>query len=92
MEMLGLPHSADAVAGLWAGLIDGFVVDERDAGAAGRIEEGLGIPLLRADLLPIDQQDRTDLAARVVEFGLGLPARASARGPGADRWWEAGRP
>ena len=92
MEMLGLPHSADAVAGLWAGLIDGFVVDERDADAAGRIEQALRIPVLRADLLPIDQKDRNDLAARVVEFGLGLPARAGARGPGADRWWEAGRP
>jgi LPPG:FO 2-phospho-L-lactate transferase len=87
MEMLGLPHSADAVAGLWAGLVDGFVVDRRDAAAAGRIEEDLGIPVLRTDLLPMDQEGRTELAARVVEFGLGLPARAVRREPAV--WWEA---
>jgi LPPG:FO 2-phospho-L-lactate transferase len=87
MEMLGLAHSADAVAGLWAGLVDGFAVDRRDAAAARRIEETLGIPVLRTDLLPMDQESRADLAAQVVEFGLGLPARAGERE--ARPWWEA---
>jgi hypothetical protein len=87
MEMLGLTHTADAVAGLWAGLVDGFVIDQRDAAAAWRIEETLGIPVLRTDLLPTDQTGRTELAAQVVEFGLGLPASASGRAP--NRWWES---
>jgi LPPG:FO 2-phospho-L-lactate transferase len=87
MEMLGLPHTADGVAGLWAGLVDGFVVDRRDAAAAGRIEETLGIPVLRTDLLPMDREGRTELAAQVVDFGLGLSARVSGREP--QRWWEA---
>jgi LPPG:FO 2-phospho-L-lactate transferase len=88
MEMCGLTHSADAVAGLWAGLVDGFVVDQRDAAAARRIEESLGIPVLRTDLLPADQKGRTRLAAEVVEFGVSLPARTTGREP--NRWWEAG--
>jgi hypothetical protein len=86
MEMLGLEHSADAVAGLWAGLVDGFVVDKRDVDAARRINERLGIPVLRTDLLPMGPKGRTELAAQVVEFGLGLPARAVARSPPV--WWE----
>jgi LPPG:FO 2-phospho-L-lactate transferase len=85
MEMLGLAHSADAVAGLWAGLVDGFVVDGRDVDAAERIDETLGIPVLRTDLLPTDREGRTELAAQVVEFGLGLPAPAGRREP--RRWW-----
>jgi LPPG:FO 2-phospho-L-lactate transferase len=88
MEILGSAHTADAVAGLWAGLLDGFVVDRRDDAAARRIEETLGIPILRTDLLPTDQKGRTELAARVVEFGLSLPARAGGRAP--KLWWEAG--
>ncbi len=87
MEMLGLPHTADAVAGLWAGLIDGFVVDERDRDSADRIEETLGIPVLRIDLLPMEHKGRTELAAQVVEFGLGLPARRGSRE--MTPWWEA---
>jgi hypothetical protein len=86
--MLGLPHTADAVAGLWAGVVDGFVVDRRDAAAARRIEETLGIPVLRTDLLPMDREGRASLAAQVVEFGLGLPAQAGVREP--RRWWDAG--
>jgi LPPG:FO 2-phospho-L-lactate transferase len=87
MEMLGLTHSADAVAGLWAGLLDGFVVDRRDGAAAGRIEQAFGIPVLRADLLARGQKGRTELAAEVAEFGLGLPARRGGRQP--KLWWEA---
>ncbi|HEY2654111.1 MAG TPA: 2-phospho-L-lactate transferase CofD family protein [Solirubrobacteraceae bacterium] len=88
MEMLGLPHTADAVAGLWAGLVDGFVVDHRDGAAARRIEEARGIPVLRTDLLPTDHRSRTELAAQVVEFGVGLPSRGTKREPNC--WWEAG--
>jgi len=88
MEMLGLPHTADAVAGLWAGLIDGFVVDTRDGDAARRVEETFGIPVLRTHLLPPEEKQRTELAARVVGFGLGLPARRERREPRL--WWAAG--
>jgi LPPG:FO 2-phospho-L-lactate transferase len=88
MEMLGLTHSADAVAGLWAGMVDGFVVDRRDTDAARRIEETQAIPVLQTDLLPTGSKGRAELAARVVDFGIGLPARRERRDPTI--WWEAG--
>jgi LPPG:FO 2-phospho-L-lactate transferase len=91
MDMLGLPHTADAVAGLWAGLVDGFVVDRRDADAARRIEEHQGIPVLQTDLLPGERSGRTDLAAGIVEFALSLPARTQARTLGPGGWGLVGR-
>jgi len=50
MAAAGLPHSATAVAGLYAGLADTFVLDERDAAEAadGR---ALGLEVVTADTL-----------------------------------------
>ncbi len=83
MEMLGLAHSADAVAGLWAGLVDGFVVDGRDVDAARRIDETLGIPVLGTHLLPMDRKghDRAGGSGGRVRSrlaGAGRRARAEA--------------
>jgi LPPG:FO 2-phospho-L-lactate transferase len=51
MASAGLPHSATAVAGLYAGLADTFVVDEHDAaGEAGEIR-ALGLDVVAADTL-----------------------------------------
>jgi LPPG:FO 2-phospho-L-lactate transferase len=86
LAMLGRRHTADGVAGLWDGLIDGFVVDRRDVNSARRIEETYGIPVLRTDLLPTEKKDRAELAGHVVEFGLGLPARETRSEP--TQWWE----
>ena len=46
----GLEHTASAVAGLYAGILDGFVLDERDAGEADAIG-ALGMDVLVADTL-----------------------------------------
>jgi LPPG:FO 2-phospho-L-lactate transferase len=46
----GLSHTATAVAGLYADILDGFVLDERDAGEADAIR-ALGVDVLPADTL-----------------------------------------
>src|SRR5207253_10383415 len=46
----GLEHSARAVAGLYADVLDGFVLDERDAAEAPAIE-ALGVRVVTADTL-----------------------------------------
>ena len=46
----GLPHTATAVAGLYADIVDWFVLDERDAGEADAIR-GLGVDVVLADTL-----------------------------------------
>jgi LPPG:FO 2-phospho-L-lactate transferase len=76
MAAMGLPHRADAVARLYAGFIDGFVLDERDAAERGEIES-LGVDVLTADTLA-PPTDRAALAGRVVQFGLGCARRAVA--------------
>jgi LPPG:FO 2-phospho-L-lactate transferase len=46
----GLDHTATAVAALYAGLADTFVLDERDASESAAIE-GLGMSVVQADTL-----------------------------------------
>lgn len=62
----GLAHTATAVAGLYADIIDGFVLDERDVDDADTIR-ALGIEVLPADTLAIDD-DRVALAEAVLTF------------------------
>lgn len=50
MAAAGLPHSATAVAGLYAGLAGTFVLDERDAAEADDIR-ALGLDVVTADTL-----------------------------------------
>jgi LPPG:FO 2-phospho-L-lactate transferase len=50
MAAAGLSHTATAVAGIYAGILDAFVVDERDAGEADAIR-ALGLEVLSADTL-----------------------------------------
>ena len=50
LESAGLPHTAAAVAGLYADLVDAFVLDERDAAEADEIR-ALGLNVLTADTL-----------------------------------------
>ena len=50
MASAGLPHTATAVAGLYAGIADVFVLDQRDAAEAGAIEAH-GVKVLLADTL-----------------------------------------
>ncbi|MCC7198446.1 MAG: 2-phospho-L-lactate transferase [Gammaproteobacteria bacterium] len=64
MAELGMPVYAAAVARHYEGLLDGFVLDERDAGDAAQI----GVPVCIADTLMRDLADRERLARTTLEF------------------------
>ena len=63
----GLPHTATAVAGLYADILDGFVLDERDAGEADAVG-ALGVDVLVADTLATGT-DRVAFAKAVLALG-----------------------
>ena len=67
---LGTEVSARGVAGLYAEWIDGFVLDERDAGQAADVE-ALGLPTRVLDTIMRD----AEIAARVADAALALAAR-----------------
>jgi len=64
MAAAGLPHTATAVAGHYAGIVDRFVLDERDAGEADAIR-ALGLDVFLADTLARDE-GRVALAEAVL--------------------------
>jgi len=72
MSALGLAHRPSVVAATYRGLIDGFVLDERDLETEGSALAELGLPVLTADTLAPPGR-RTELADRVLAFGAGLP-------------------
>jgi LPPG:FO 2-phospho-L-lactate transferase len=62
MAELGLDVSATAVAQLYEGLIDAYVLDRADAAEA----EALGIPVTMAHTLMLTMEDREALARQVL--------------------------
>jgi LPPG:FO 2-phospho-L-lactate transferase len=66
MAAAGLPHTATAVAGSYAGIVDRFVLDERDAGEADAIR-ALGVDVRLADTLA-KGEGRVELAEAVLDF------------------------
>jgi LPPG:FO 2-phospho-L-lactate transferase len=66
MAAAGLTHTATAVAGLYADLVDGFVLDERDAAEAAGIR-ALGVEVRTADTLAVGP-GRVRLAEAVLGF------------------------
>ena len=68
MQELSVPASAGAVAAHYTGLIDGFIIDERDAGAQAQIE-ALGIETTVAQTVMLTLDDRIALARIALEFG-----------------------
>jgi LPPG:FO 2-phospho-L-lactate transferase len=74
LTAFGVAHAADAVAALWSGLVDGLVIDERDAaaGEAVRIEHERGMPVTVADLLAPTAAARRALGGAVLDAGLAL--------------------
>jgi LPPG:FO 2-phospho-L-lactate transferase len=73
MEARGLSHRAAVVAGLYAGAVRGFVLDERDAAELGEIA-GLGLQVICADTLAAPEE-RSRVARAVLEFGVRLSHR-----------------
>ncbi len=64
MGELGVPATADQVAEHYAGLIDGFILDEQDAALNGT----LAMPTRVAQSLMLTLQDRERLAAETLDF------------------------
>ena len=65
----GLPVSPLTIANHYADLLDGFVYDVRDAGAFSEADGG---PTLCVDTWMKTPDQRRELAAAVVDFGIGL--------------------
>ncbi|MYB19012.1 MAG: 2-phospho-L-lactate transferase [Holophagales bacterium] len=86
MAELGMPVSAVGVARHYRerDLLDGFVIDDADAGQAAEIED-LGLPTLVTGTVMETLADRERLASETLDFARGLDPR---RGDGA----EAGSP
>lgn len=75
MAELGLTSSADAVAAHYADLIDGFVLDERDAALASKI----GVAVRCCDTLMLSLDDCRRVAQTTLDFAYSL------RSPSGDR-------
>ena len=76
----GLEHRATSVARFYGDLVDGFVLDHRDAAERPAIE-ALGLQVLLADTLA-PPATRPALAAAVIEFGQSLIPSPATPGPG----------
>jgi LPPG:FO 2-phospho-L-lactate transferase len=71
---LGHEVSATGVAAMYAGLVDGMVVDTVDEGERAGIEE-IGMRVLVTDSVMRDAGARARLASETLEFGAGMVAR-----------------
>jgi LPPG:FO 2-phospho-L-lactate transferase len=74
LASLGHEVSATGVARMYAGLVDGMVVDRTDEGEQAGIET-LGMRVLVTQSVMRDAEDRARLASETLEFSVGLVAR-----------------
>jgi LPPG:FO 2-phospho-L-lactate transferase len=74
LASLGHEVSATGVARMYAGLVDGMVIDRTDEDERAGIE-ALGMRVLAAGSVMRDAEDRARLASETLEFGAGLVAR-----------------
>jgi LPPG:FO 2-phospho-L-lactate transferase len=74
--LLSLGHevSSTGVARMYAGLVDGMVVDEIDEGERESIE-AVGMRVLATGSVMREAADRARLASETLEFGVGMVAR-----------------
>lgn len=66
---LGIPPSATAVACHYAGLLNGFVIDQADSGLEEEIQQ-LGMKTRVTDAIMKTPLDRARLAKEVIDFGI----------------------
>ncbi len=78
MKELGISVSPLAVARHYGDLLDGFVLDVRDAAVEGGLRE-LGLPTLVTDTLMKTLEDRQRLAAETLKYALTLGKRKAGR-------------
>jgi LPPG:FO 2-phospho-L-lactate transferase len=74
LSSLGHEVSATGVARMYAGLVDGMVVDRTDDGERAGIE-ALGMRVLVTESVMRDAEDRARLASETLEFAAGLVTR-----------------
>ena len=74
LASLGHEVSATGVARMYAGLVDGMVIDRTDEDERAGIE-ALGMRVLVTGSVMRDAEDRARLASETLEFGAGLAAR-----------------
>src|ERR687893_2498985 len=74
LASLGHEVSSTGVARMYAGLVDGMVVDRADEDERAGIE-ALGMRVLVTESIMRDAEDRARLASETIEFGAGLVAR-----------------
>ena len=77
MGELGVTPSASAIAGHYAGLLGGLVVDLEDADEAGALR-ARGLPILATGAVMTSDEDRLRLARETLAFALEI-ARAKQR-------------
>ena len=76
MAELGVEPSAQAVARRYRGLVDGFVLDDADAGAADAVR-ALGMAALTTSTLMTSLEDKVRLAGEALQFARGAAVRES---------------
>jgi LPPG:FO 2-phospho-L-lactate transferase len=74
LSSLGHEVSATGVARMYAGLVDGMVIDRTDEGERAGIET-LGMRVLVTQSVMRNAEDRARLASEMLEFSAGLVAR-----------------
>src|SRR5215210_2890480 len=74
MSSLGHEVSATGVAAMYAGLVDGMVVDTIDEGEREGIE-AIGMRVLATGSVMREAADRARLASETLNFGVGMVAR-----------------
>lgn len=77
MNEMGKEISPLTIARHYTGLIDGMVIDERDASQADRFD----LPVLVAETLMTDLESKQRLAAQVLDFGQELRQSSPALAP-----------
>lgn len=75
MTELGLPVSPAAVAAHYGELLDGFVLDRRDAA----LEQEMPVPALVTDTIMRDRDDKVRLAHDVLDFARSLAGQGDRR-------------
>jgi LPPG:FO 2-phospho-L-lactate transferase len=82
MAELGMPVTAASVAAYYGDLLDGFVIDQKDAAHAQPLRDN-GLAVLVVPTMMQTLEDRRTLARQVVDFSLSLSKRFDGAKAGA---------
>ncbi len=82
MAELGMPVTAASVAAYYGDLLDGFVIDQKDAAHAQPLRD-TGLAVLVVPTMMQTLEDRRTLARQVVDFSLSLSKRFDGAKAGA---------